>query len=191
MINNVSYVFLWILALFNALVGFVLMHKLAEIRRIMNEGPLGPGGRLPAGSRFPAFQGVTVPDGQPISAATIARRSKAILFVAPSCADCREITSGIAATTVPVLDNLAIYCDGSLRSCNLFVPESLKQRCLVFTRDEDDVVSLFLLPGFPVLVTLDNASRILSYHYPTRAQAVVDLLVKSESSTAKPAFDGA
>ena len=181
MIDALTNTLLWSLTVFNALAIFALVQKLTELRRVLDENGASFG-RLPLGSPLPKFEAVVLASEQAINSADIARENRALLFLSTGCRDCANIISGLSQANAAALVGLAIYCDGARRACGLFFPRRLADTRLVFFKGNEDIAAALRLSAFPVMILLDQQSRIAAYRYPSSADDVLGYLAGVDSA---------
>ena len=162
---SASYIALWVIVAFQALVIVGLLRQLAELGNKVKSGNLLGEDWLPAGTLAPAFSGSALGSGRRIDRNIFEGRGGMILFVSSLCPVCKDLAAGIQQADHDSLPQMVAFCIGRESSCARFLKRIGDQVPLLLEK-ADETASRYHVSGFPTVVIMDGEKRILSYGHP-------------------------
>ena len=167
----VAHIGLWIAIVLEGLAICVLVYRNSQLLKVAAAG--GAIGNHAAGADAPAFEAKDLHTGEIVSHRQMSGRRTFLLFITPSCSDCRKVMGELAEETEgdSAFAGLLVYCDGANRGCLNAYPDRLGQ-VPVLVEHNDNVHRLFGIRALPALVELDHAWHIVAYSYPSSARDI-------------------
>lgn len=169
-----AHVGLWVAIVVEGLAICVLLYKNNRLAEMAALG--GVEGHLAKGKVGPRFETTDLRTGEVVSQGQLLGMRVSILFVSPSCQDCRRLMAGLAETLAGTerVDGLLASCYGDGQNCSGTF-ESLSNVPLLEDH-EGDLSGPFGIRAWPALVELDAAWRIVGYSYPSLPEHVLQFL---------------
>lgn len=178
-----SYVVLWVLVVFQALLVLALLKQLTELKRFVQAGGLPASNQLPAGTKAPEFTALEVRSRQEMGSAGLDGRGGIVLFLAPDCTVCKGLATSLRTQAAALGVPLLAVCQGDERGCRAFV-DRLGPDVPVLLDPNLGVSGRYHVDGSPTAVIIDADRRIRAYGHPQDAEALVDLVRRSLKTAA-------
>lgn len=172
-----SYIALWALVLFQALIALGLLQRISELRRWLSESRASSATGLAVGTDAPTFSAYDLRAGRSISSATFAGRSAVLLFLSPDCPTCRNLVTSLQSLSPRDLSPhaLVVICSGEERACKIFLDYFPSQVSVLLDRDRD-TWTLYDVTGPPTAVALDAMGRVQAHGNPSNLEQLRLLL---------------
>lgn len=177
---SLTYSLLWILAIFQGLAILVLIHKLADLKRLAEYGKFAALNRIPAGRTAPQFSAFDVRSGIEVESASFVGARALLLMLSSECGTCRRIIGDLARSE-DSLEGLIVCWTGSRHACQA-AASNLSSCVPVLQRDDTAFESMFGVSSYPTAILINERWAISSYRYPSNSKNVFDYL--SELSSA-------
>jgi hypothetical protein len=148
-----SYLALWALVLFHALVVLALLRQLSELRRLAQASVATLSSdseeQLSPGTAAPQFRGFDALSKAPVSLDSAKDRGAALVFLSSECGTCRELANDFHRLTRGAIQKLVVlYCLGDAQRC-ASMAANLKLPSDFVTADADAVAASFGVSFFP------------------------------------------
>jgi peroxiredoxin len=168
----VSYVALWVLVIFQSLLGIGLVRALYKTRAVEEEVE-EPNVKL-QGEPVPPFATEDV-FGVSISSRDFAGRPMALLFVSPDCSTCAVTLKELAALKSKTQGNLVLFCMAAHNRC-VTLAEHYKLSAPVICDADRRFSDLLGITVPPTAVLISEDGLIESYGHPGSADQLRDLI---------------
>jgi hypothetical protein len=162
-----SYVALWILVVFQAL---VLMGLVIALQRIQRRVFAAPGGRrdLLRGTPVPGFS-VRELSGRTLTADDLVGQLTALLFVSANCSSCHTALEDMTGLRHKALGNVIVVVSGTeMEARDLATTYELGR---VIADVDSELVDKFNIARTPLAVLVDRSGHIQSYGEPALASS--------------------
>ena len=173
-----TYVALWALVLFQGLLALALLRQLAELRRLVEQGSLSIGDRLPLGSVAPEFLSRDLHSGRRVSSEQLKGGERVLLFLSAECEVCKGLADSLQERATNGLPPIIAFCHGNEKRCRRFVPK-LGLRIPLLLERALETARLYGVSGFPTAVIVDQEGKIRGYGHPSDAKHLGRLLAGS------------
>lgn len=168
-----TYLALWALVLFEALILLGLLRELTEIRRLAEDGRLPQ--RLPLGARGPRLKGSDLRSGAAIDTSLFAGRELMLLFLSPGCRMCWRLADGTRKLAAePSLSRIAV-CRGGAAECAGFA-DALAADVPLLLDAAGGLSQGYGVRTAPVAFVLDEEGRVRASGSPRHAGELAELL---------------
>ena len=188
---QIAHVGLWVAVVAEGLAICVLFYKNSQLEVAAARGVIG---HHPVGTTAPYFHAKDVRTGSVVSNGQFMGSQTVLLFITPSCPDCRRLMRGLAVASGEgmKLDGLVAFCGGSGPECADAYTEDLRELEAVPVLVEHDarVVDLFGIRAAPVLVELDYAWHVVRYSYPSEPEDVMRTILQDGVALQNGVADG-
>jgi peroxiredoxin len=157
-----SYGALWILVILHSLVLLGMLHIIHQVKQ---NGAVGRGTGMAPGQEAPSFSGADL-SGVPISSASFAGETMAILFISPTCQAC----TAVLKDDMKYLDhkssgNLLVVCQADHDAC-VQLAEAYNITAPVIADQDNYLTSLYQVSSVPTAVLINADGYIHSYGQP-------------------------
>lgn len=173
-----SYVALWALVVFQALVVVALLRQISELKRYVEQGGLPASNQLAAGTPAPAFSALDLRSRQSLGLERLNGRGGVVLFLSPDCTVCRGLADSLRAQGKDALVPIIPVCEGDDQGCSVFL-ERLGKDFPLLVDARQQVGNLFHVEGSPTAVVLDGDKKIRGYGHPQDARDLGELVRRS------------
>ncbi len=162
----VSYVSLWILVAFQALILVGLVVALQRLQRTLPAQGAGGGIGLPQGSEVPDFRARDVA-GLSLSSKDLLGRLTALLFVSPSCSSCHTTLEDMTALDHKARGNVIVISRGTKAEVADLASTYALRRAV--PDPDGEIANLFGITRVPMAVLVDRSGHVQSYGHPFSA----------------------
>lgn len=177
---------LWLAVVVEGLAICALLYKSSLLSEAAAQGGVG-GGHLPVGATGPNFRTTDLRSGEAVSREQLAGARTSVLFVSPTCADCRRLLEGLANAHEELerIQGLVASCTGPDENCVGAFGHRL-EHVPILADDNGDLSAQFGIRAWPALVELDTDWRIVGYSYPSNPEHVIRVLPKRSAAALRP-----
>lgn len=172
-----SYVALWALVVFQALLTLVLLRNLSELRQIIEQKSLPGQDGLPLGARAPEFVGRDLRSGRRVSIRDFDRRGGIILFLS-ACEMCINLVESLQQFPIVGRASIVAFCQGGDLPCARVV-KSLGPNVRVLLKSAEQTADRYRVATVPTAVVIDGQQVIRGYGHPQNAEQLADLVDRS------------
>ena len=172
----IAHVGLWVAVVAEGLLICVLLYQNNRLLQVAGQGDI-VGGRLAAGASAPQIRVADLRTGSPLTSEQLAGERVAVLFVTPTCEECRRLMRDLqgALASLEHVDGLVVCCAGASANCAAAFGQH-SGRLSLFADEDGDLAQQFGIRAQPALVELDAAWRIVGYSYPSSPDHVLRIL---------------
>jgi hypothetical protein len=182
-----SYLALWAVVGFQALLTIALFKQLAMTRQLAEQGGLRSLQPLPIGTLAPEFTGVDQRVGRTIDINFFKKEDGAglLLFLSPNCSTCKVLAASIPERFVDRLSIIAI-CQGADVGCEQLARQLVAD--LPFVVDDGEIARRYRVSGLPAAILIDPSRKILDYGHPKDIEELEEFIHRNLA--ADPGQDG-
>jgi hypothetical protein len=185
---SASYIAIWAIVLFQALLIVALLRQLAELRRLLEMGGLQGEDHLPAGSAAPRFAGLDTRTGQQVGIRSLSGSGGAVLFLSPDCSVCENRVASMRQPAMIGLPPIVIFCQGGKQHCADFL-KGLGSGVHLLQEGAEETAGRYGVSGFPTAVVIDANQKIRRYGHPKNVDDLRRLLARSLDANPEDADD--
>jgi AhpC/TSA family len=169
-----GYLALWFLVVFQGLLAFALLHRLAELRETQGSRPQPSQDSLLVNSRAPAFEGLDARTSQHVSSQDLLGQPVAILFLS-GCEVCVQLANDLRDVSVGELPPIVAFGLGGLSASSIII-KKLAPQIHVLLKDADETAARYRIPSVPAVVVVDKNGIIRAQGQPRRLTDMMQLV---------------
>lgn len=174
-----SYITLWILVVFQALLTLAIFRQVLDLEK---RAGIRPGaafdGRSLLGTRAPKFSGVDSRSGRRVDVNIFNGRGGVILFLSAHCSICRSLSKTLQDGLVESLPPMVGICTGDTKGA-MKLGKYLAPQIPLLLDGAEDAVSAYKVSGYPTAVVLDSKRIVRGYHGVNSADDIKRLVASS------------
>ena len=182
---SATYVALWAVAIFEAMLILVILQQLAKLRQLAEAGASSRKEHLPTGATAPDFLGIDERTGQQLGLRNLDGQGGIILFLSTTCFVCQELADSLGH--LQTADALIIaLCQGEAIELG-DLSKRLGAAAQLLADESGARSELYHVSTYPTAVVIDGQRTIRAYGHPRNAADLMRLFAGSISSVASEA----
>jgi hypothetical protein len=180
---TLSYIALWIVVIFLALVAIEILRRITEIRSSLLEGGY-VGEQLPLGSAAAAFASTDLRSGQAIASESLLGSTHLLIFLSPACHACRALADALRFGNADLPPVVAVCTTDAGKSGVLL--ERLPAAVPLLADPDRRIQKRYHVAAPPMVVVIDGEWRVRGVGHPNNLREL-KLLVNRALSYSDPA----